>query len=76
MEERKLMIIIIIMTYVILSQWVMISRHKQKISRLRQENDALWAKNIRIGERLREYEIKKYITSIIKDRAIYVWIYK
>ena len=59
MEERKLMIIIIIMTYVILSQWVMINRHKQKISRLRQENDALWAKNIRIGERLREYEIKK-----------------
>ena len=59
MEERKLMIIIIIVTYVILSQWVMISRHKQKISRLRQENDALWAKNIRIGERLREYEIKK-----------------
>ena len=53
------MIIIIIMTYVILSQWVMISRHKQKINRLRQENDALWAKNIRIGERLREYEIKK-----------------
>ena len=53
------MIIIIIMTYVILSQWVMISRHKQKISRLRQENDALWAKNIRIGERLREYEIKE-----------------
>ena len=59
MEERKLMIIIIIMTYVILSQWVMISRYKQKISRLRQENDALWAKNIRMGERLREYEIKK-----------------
>ena len=59
MEERKLMIIIIIMTYVILSQWVMISRYKQKISRLRQENDALWAKNIRIGERLREYEVKK-----------------
>ena len=59
MEERKLMIIIIIMTYVILSQWIMISRYKQKISRLRQENDALWAKNIRIGERLREYEIKK-----------------
>ena len=59
MEERKLMIIIIIMTYVILSQWVMISRYKQKINRLRQENDALWAKNIRIGERLREYEIKK-----------------
>ena len=59
MEERKLMIIIIIMTYVILSQWVMIGRHKQKISRLKQENDALWAKNIRIGERLREYEIKK-----------------
>ena len=59
MEERKLMIIIIIMTYVILSQWVMINRYKQKISRLRQENDALWAKNIRIGERLREYEIKK-----------------
>ena len=59
MEERKLMIIIIIMTYVILSQWVMINRHKQKISKLRQENDALWAKNIRIGERLREYEIKK-----------------
>ena len=59
MEERKLMIIIIIMTYVILSQWVMISRHKHKINRLRQENDALWAKNIRIGERLREYEIKK-----------------
>ena len=59
MEERKLMIIIIIMTYVILSQWVMINRHKQKINRLRQENDALWAKNIRIGERLREYEIKK-----------------
>ena len=59
MEERKLMAIIIIMTYVILSQWVMINRHKQKISRLRQENDALWAKNIRIGERLREYEIKK-----------------
>ena len=53
------MIIIIIMTYVILSQWVMISRHKHKISRLRQENDALWAKNIRIEERLREYEIKK-----------------
>ena len=59
MEERKLMIIIIIMTYVILSQWVMINRHKQKINKLRQENDALWAKNIRIGERLREYEIKK-----------------
>ena len=59
MEERKLMIIIIIMTYVILSQWVMINRYKQKINRLRQENDALWAKNIRIGERLREYEIKK-----------------
>ena len=59
MEERKLMIIIIIMTYVILSQWVMINRHKQKINRLRQENDALWAKNIRIGERLREYEVKK-----------------
>ena len=59
MEERKLMIIIIIMTYVILSQWVMINRHKQKISRLRQENDALWAKNIRIEEKLREYEIKK-----------------
>ena len=59
MEERKLMIIIIIMTYVILSQWVVIGRHKQKISRLRQENDALWAKNIRIEERLREYEIKK-----------------
>ena len=59
MEERKLMIIIIIMTYVILSQWAMISRYKQKISRLRQENDALWAKNIRIGERLREYEIKE-----------------
>ena len=59
MEERKLMIIIIIMIYVILSQWAMISRYKQKISRLRQENDALWAKNIRIGERLREYEIKK-----------------
>ena len=59
MEERKLMIIIIIMIYVILSQWVMISRRKQKISRLRQENDALWAKNIRIEERLREYEIKK-----------------
>ena len=59
MEERKLMIIIIIMTYVILSQWVIIGRHKQKISRLRQENDALWAKNIRIEERLREYEIKK-----------------
>ena len=59
MEERKLMIIIIIMTYVILSQWAMISRYKQKISRLRQENDALWAKNIRIEERLREYEIKK-----------------
>ena len=59
MEERKLMIIIIIMTYVILSQWVMISRHKQKINRLRQENDALWAKNIRMGERLREYGIKK-----------------
>ena len=59
MEERKLMIIIIIMTYVILSQWVMIGRHKQKINRLRQENDAVWAKNIRIGERLREYEIKK-----------------
>lgn len=59
MEERKLMIIIIIMTYVILSQWVMISRYKQKISKLRQENDALWAKNIRIGERLREYEIKE-----------------
>ena len=59
MEERKLMIIIIIMTYVILLQWVMISRHKQKINRLRQENDALWTKNIRIEERLREYEIKK-----------------
>ena len=59
MEERKLMIIIIIMIYVILSQWAMISRYKQKISRLRQENDALWAKNIRIGERLREYEVKK-----------------
>ena len=59
MEERKLMVIIIIMTYVILSQWVMISRYKQKINRLRQENDALWAKNIRIGERLREYEVKK-----------------
>ena len=59
MEERKLVIIIIIMTYVILSQWVMISRHKQKISRLRQENDALWAKNIRIGEKLREYEVKE-----------------
>ena len=59
MEERKLMIIIIIMTYVILSQWVIIGRHKQKISRLRQENDALWAKNIRIEARLREYEIKK-----------------
>ena len=59
MEERKLMIIIIIMTYVILSQWIMISRHKQKISRLRQENDALWAKNIRIGERLKEYEVKE-----------------
>ena len=59
MEERKLMIIIIIMTYVILSQWAMISRHKQKINRLRQENDALWAKNIRIGERLREYEVKE-----------------
>ena len=59
MEERKLMIIIIIMTYVILSQWVMIGRHKQKINRLRQENDALWAKNIRIEERLREYEIKE-----------------
>ena len=59
MEERKIMARVIIMTYVILSQWVMISRHKQKISRLRQENDALWAKNIRIGERLREYEIKK-----------------
>ena len=59
MEERKLMIIIIIMTYVILSQWAMISRYKQKISRLRQENDALWAKNIRIGERLREYEVKE-----------------
>ena len=59
MEERKLMIIIIIMTYVILSQWVIIGRHKQKINRLRQENDALWAKNIRIGERLREYEVKK-----------------
>ena len=59
MEERKLVIIVIIMTYVILSQWAMISRYKQKISRLRQENDALWAKNIRIGERLREYEIKK-----------------
>ena len=59
MEERKLMIIIIIMTYVILSQWVMISRYKQKINRLRQENDALWAKNIRIGERLREYEVKE-----------------
>ena len=59
MEERKLMIIVIIMTYVILSQWAMISRYKQKINRLRQENDALWAKNIRIGERLREYEIKK-----------------
>ena len=59
MEERKLMIIIIIMTYVILSQWVMISRYKQKINRLRQENDALWAKNIRIGERLKEYEIKE-----------------
>ena len=59
MEERKLMAIIIIMTYVILSQWVMINRHKQKISKLRQENDALWAKNIRIGEKLREYEIKE-----------------
>ena len=59
MEERKLMVIIIIMTYVILSQWVIIGRHKQKINRLRQENDALWAKNIRIGERLREYEIKE-----------------
>ena len=59
MEERKLMAIIIIMIYVILSQWVMISRHKHKINRLRQENDALWAKNIRIEERLREYEIKK-----------------
>ena len=59
MEERKLMIIIIIMTYVILLQWVMISRHKQKINRLRQENDALWAKNIRIGERLKEYEVKE-----------------
>ena len=59
MEERKLMIIIIIMTYVILSQWVMISRHKQKISKSRQENDALWAKNIRIGERLKEYEVKE-----------------
>ena len=59
MEERKLMAIIIIMTYVILSQWVMISRHKHKINRLRQENDALWAKNIRIEERLREYEIKR-----------------
>ena len=59
MEERKLMIIIIIMTYVILSQWVMIGRHKQKINRLRQENDALWAKNIRIGERLKEYEVKE-----------------
>ena len=54
MEERKLMAIIIIMIYVILSQWVMIGRYKQKISRLRQENDALWAKNIRIEERLRE----------------------
>ena len=59
MEERKLMAIIIIMTYVILSQWAMISRYKQKINRLRQENDALWAKNIRIGERLREYEVKE-----------------
>ena len=59
MEERKLMIIIIIMTYVILLQWVMISRHKQKINRLRQENDALWTKNIRIGERLKEYEVKE-----------------
>ena len=59
MEERKLIAIIIIMTYVILSQWVIISRRKQKINRLRQENDALWAKNIRIEERLREYEIKK-----------------
>ena len=59
MEERKLMAIIIIMAYVILSQWVMISRYKHKINRLRQENDALWAKNIRIEERLREYEIKK-----------------
>ena len=59
MEERKLMAIIIIMTYVILSQWVMINRHKQRISKLRQENDALWAKNIRIGERLREFEIKE-----------------
>ena len=59
MEERKLIAIIIIMTYVILSQWVIIGRRKQKISRLRQENDALWAKNIRIEERLREYEIKK-----------------
>ena len=59
MAERKLMIITIIMTYVILSQWVVINRHKHKISRLRQENDALWAKNIRMEERLREYEIKK-----------------
>ena len=59
MEERKLIAIIIIMIYVILSQWVIIGRHKHKISRLRQENDALWAKNIRIEERLREYEIKK-----------------
>ena len=59
MEERKLMVIIIIMTYVILSQWVMINRHKQKINKLRQENDALWAKNIRIGERLKEYEVKE-----------------
>ena len=32
MEERKLMVIIIIMTYVILSQWVIIGRHKQKIN--------------------------------------------
>ena len=59
MEERKLMAIIIIMIYVILSQWVVIGRHKHKINRLRQENDALWAKNIRMGERLREYKIKK-----------------
>lgn len=53
------MAIIIIMIYVILSQWVMINRYRQKISRLRQENDALWAKNIRIGGKLKEYEIKK-----------------
>ena len=59
MEERELIVIITIMTYVILLQWAMISRHKQKISKLEQENDALWAKNIRMGERLREYEIKE-----------------